>query len=179
MMWHLSLQTRILKIEYENALCSILFIVQLLGPHSLDLHRRVKEDQKPLFLQLFLLRICGCLEILKKISRKCSPRRRQRKITNSLPPTATANLQLNMAQFLQLHKSLELVKLLHQIGQTRRQVAKIALTTNFTNGRETHNCKGTCKFGASPWGARVHQAPQLLRLSPEKGTPETSDFENQ
>ena len=90
-----------------------------------------------------------------------------------------ANLQLNMAQFLQLHKSLELVKLLHQIGQTRRQVAKIALTTNFTNGWETHNCKGTCKFGASPWGARVHQAPQLLRLSPEKGTPETSDFENQ
>ena len=122
MMWHLSPQTRILKIEYENALCSILFIIQLLAPHSLDLHRRVKEDQKPLFLQLFLLRICGCLKILKKISRKCSPRRRQRKITNSFPPTATTNLQLNMAQFLQLHKSLALVKLLHQIGQTRRQV---------------------------------------------------------
>lgn len=73
---------------------------------------------------MFLLRICGCLEILKKISRKCSPRRRQRKVTNSLPPTAAANLQLNMEQFLQLHKSLELVKLLHQIGQTRRQVGK-------------------------------------------------------
>lgn len=40
------------------------------------------------------------------------------------PPTAAANLQLNMEQFLQLHKSLELVKLLHQIGQTRRQVGK-------------------------------------------------------